>query len=106
LRSRLGMPKRFVYVLRSLKQPERRYVGLTSDVGRRLAAHNAGLSPFTARYRPWSMTVCIEFADEGSASRFERYLKSPSGVEPGPGFAESGSVSSSASALRFVLARQ
>ena len=74
-----AMPKRFVYILRSLTVPDRRYVGMTSDVRARLAAHNAGLSPFTARYRPWSMTVCIEFSDEQRASRFERYLKSPSG---------------------------
>lgn len=73
------MPKRFVYILRSLTVPNRRYVGMTSDVRARLAAHNAGLSPFTARYRPWTMTVCIEFSDEQQASRFEQYLKSPSG---------------------------
>ena len=73
------MPKRFVYILRSLTVPDRRYVGMTADVCTRLAAHNAGLSPFTARYRPWSMTVCIEFADERHAVRFERYLESPSG---------------------------
>ena len=73
------MPKRFVYILRSLAVPDRRYVGMTTDVRARLAAHNAGLSPFTARYRPWRMTVCIEFADEQQAVRFERYLKSPSG---------------------------
>ena len=51
------MPKRFVYILRSLTVLDRRYVGMTADVRARLAAHNAGLSPFTARYRPWSMTV-------------------------------------------------
>jgi putative endonuclease len=73
------MPKRFVYVLRSLKEPARRYVGLTSDVDRRLAAHNAGLSPFTSKHRPWAITVRIEFADEPGAAAFERYLKSPSG---------------------------
>jgi predicted GIY-YIG superfamily endonuclease len=74
-----GMPKRFVYVLRSLAHPDRRYVGLTSDFARRLEQHNAGLSPFTARHRPWSMTVCIEFSEEHRAAAFERYLKSPSG---------------------------
>ena len=73
------MPKRFVYVLRCLRVPERRYVGLTADVEARLNAHNAGLSPFTARYRPWTVTVCIAFADERNASRFEKYLKGPSG---------------------------
>jgi predicted GIY-YIG superfamily endonuclease len=79
LRVSLGMSKRFVYVLRSLRVPERRYVGLTADVEARLKAHNAGMSPFTAKYRPWAVTVCIAFADERNASRFERYLKGPSG---------------------------
>ncbi|MDO8835070.1 MAG: GIY-YIG nuclease family protein [Vicinamibacterales bacterium] len=73
------MSKRFVYILRSLSVPARRYVGLTSDVVRRLAAHNTGESPFTAKYRPWAVTTCIEFEDERRAVAFERYLKSTSG---------------------------
>jgi putative endonuclease len=73
------MPKRFVYGLRSLKEPDRRYVGLTADVGRRLVAHNSGLSPFTAKHRPWTLSFSIEFSDEHRAIAFERYLKSPSG---------------------------
>jgi predicted GIY-YIG superfamily endonuclease len=73
------MDKRYVYVLRSLSVRERRYVGLTADVGRRLEAHNQGLTPSTARYRPWALTVVIEFTDADRAGRFERYLKSPSG---------------------------
>ena len=73
------MPKRFVYILRSLQEPERRYVGLTSNIDRRLDAHNAGASPFTATHRPWAATTRIEFEDEHRAAAFERYLKSPSG---------------------------
>ena len=73
------MPKRFVYILRSLTVRDRRYVGVTADVRARLTAHNAGLSPFTAKYRPWVVTTRIEFEDEHRAAAFERYLKSPSG---------------------------
>jgi predicted GIY-YIG superfamily endonuclease len=73
------MDKRYVYILRSLSVLERRYVGLTADVRQRLDAHNRGLTPSTARYRPWAVTVVIEFTDEGRAACFERYLKSPSG---------------------------
>ena len=72
-------PRRFVYLLRSLSLPDRPYVGLTSDVGRRLAAHNAGRSPHTAKCRPWQLAVSVEFPDEARAVRFERYLKSGSG---------------------------
>jgi len=73
------MDKTFVYVLRSLSARQRRYVGLTADVRHRLEAHNRGLTPSTARYRPWALTVVIEFTDVERAARFERYLKSPSG---------------------------
>jgi predicted GIY-YIG superfamily endonuclease len=71
--------KRFVYMLRSVTEPDRPYVGLTSDVGARLAAHNAGHSPHTSRYGPSLLVVSVEFANENSAVRFERYLKSGSG---------------------------
>jgi len=67
--------KRFVYVIRSIADPARYYVGLTTDVVRRLAIHNSGGSTHTAELRPWE----IEFAKESSAVAFEKYLKSGSG---------------------------
>jgi putative endonuclease len=74
------MSKRFVYVLNSGTVPPRYYTGLTSDVPTRYAEHNAGSCIHTAKYRPWSIDVVIEFADERRAVAFERYLKSGSGV--------------------------
>jgi len=75
-----GMPiKNFVYVLRSRTEPHRPYVGLTADLTARLAAHNAGRCPHTARYKPWELAVSIEFPAEALAIRFEKYLKSGSG---------------------------
>ena len=74
-----GLPRRFVYVLRSLSDPHRHYVGLTSDVDERVAWHNAGRSFHTAKYQPWKLIVSVEFADQDVAARFERYLKSGSG---------------------------
>ena len=71
--------KRIVYILRSLSDPRGPYVGLTSDVRARLADHNAGRCPHTARYRPWHLHVTIELPDEQRAVDFERYLKSGSG---------------------------
>ena len=65
---------RSVYILRSLNDPERHYVGSTSDVTMRLGFHNAGLSPHTAKYRPWELVVGLEFATEATALRFEKYL--------------------------------
>jgi predicted GIY-YIG superfamily endonuclease len=74
-----GAGKRFVYVLRSLKDPDRHYVGLSESVDERLRWHNEGPVSSTSRYRPWRTIVAVEFADEPTAVRFERYLKSGSG---------------------------
>ena len=78
-----GMPnaKRFVYILKSINPPTTYYVGLTSDVEARLAAHNAGVSPHTAAYRPWKRLVVIEFDEQQPAVDFEKYLKTGSGRE-------------------------
>lgn len=70
---------KYVYLLQSQRHPEQRYVGLTSDIKKRLAAHNAGQSPHTSKYRPWKLIIYLAFADEGKAVAFEKYLKSGSG---------------------------
>ena len=71
--------RRFVYVIRSTQNLQKHYVGLSGNPTRRLAAHNAGLSPHTSKYRPRRLLVSIEFADPARAALFERYLKSGSG---------------------------
>jgi len=73
--------QRFVYILQSCNKPVTYYVGLTSDVERRLAAHNAGVSRHTAACRPWKRLVVIEFDEEQPAIEFEKYLKTGSGRE-------------------------
>ena len=69
------MRQRFVYVLRNADNPPRYYTGLTSDVATRLMEHNAGSCIHTAKYRPWSIDVVIEFGEERRAVAFERYLE-------------------------------
>ena len=69
----------YVYILRSLHDPSLTYVGLTTDVRRRLATHNSGGSRATAANRPWALIVSIEFADPDRAEEFEQYLESGSG---------------------------
>jgi len=68
-----------VYLIQSTSNPSRHYVGLTADVGRRLASHNNGESPQTSKYRPWRLVARIQFLDEHRAQAFEKYLKSGSG---------------------------
>ncbi len=72
-------PKRFVYIIRSLNHPQRRYIGVTSDLAARLNAHNAGQNRSTALWKPWGTEVTIEFCNERMALRFEKYLKSGAG---------------------------
>ena len=68
-----------VYIIRSERSPARHYIGLTSDLARRLEWHNAGLNVSTAAHGPWTVLVSVQFTTEAAAVRFERYLKSGSG---------------------------
>lgn len=70
---------RTVYLLRSLRNPNRTYAGITRNLRARLNAHNAGLSLHTANYRPWELVVAIHFPDTKAGYAFEQYLKSGSG---------------------------
>ncbi len=74
-----GIGQRFVYILRSESDPYRHYVRRSGDVEARLDWHNTGPSGHTLHHRPWRVIVSLEFPDEGTAIRFERYLKSGSG---------------------------
>jgi len=69
----------YVYVLQSVNDPDQFYTGLCGDVQQRLAAHNAGQSPHTSKYKPWRLLSAHYFADASVAATFERYLKSGSG---------------------------
>jgi predicted GIY-YIG superfamily endonuclease len=70
---------RYVYLLQSEAIVGQRYVGVTSDLNRRLAEHNAGKSPHTSKYVPWKLVTYVAFSDERKAEAFEQYLKSGSG---------------------------
>ena len=65
--------------MRSMKDPERQYIGRTADMASRLQSHNAGESPQTARQAPWQVVVLMQFVDEQRALDFEKFLKSGSG---------------------------
>ena len=75
-----GIPKRFVYILRSRVDLSRHYVGITNDLAARLEWHNHGPCGHTVSHRPWSMVVSLEFATEKEAVRFEVFE-----VRIGPG---------------------
>lgn len=70
----------FVYVIRSLKDG-RFYVGLTSNVQRRLSEHNAGRTRSTKGYSPWELFFIEEYETLSEARNREVYLKSGVGKE-------------------------
>ena len=77
------MPKmlHYVYILVSEMDSDRHYVGSTSDLNARLAAHNSGKVSHTSKFKPWRVETAIAFRSKEKASAFERYLKSGSGRE-------------------------
>ena len=70
---------KYVYILESIDFPKETYIGLTDDLRARLAAHNAGQSKHTTKFKPWRLVTYVGFSDEQKAVDFERYLKSSSG---------------------------
>jgi predicted GIY-YIG superfamily endonuclease len=69
---------KYVYILQSV-EAEHYYVGLTDDLRARLAKHNGGEVSHTSKFMPWRIKTYLAFSDEKQATKFERYLKSPSG---------------------------
>ena len=69
----------YVYIIKSKKYPEKRYVGFTEKLKERLQKHNRGESIHTAKNKPWQLVSCVLFSDKMKALEFEKYLKSHSG---------------------------
>ena len=69
----------YTSILRSLSHPEQRYIGSTSDLKSRLAKHNAGEVPHTAKFHPWKVETYFAFETKEKAVAFETYLKTGSG---------------------------
>ena len=69
----------YVYLIRSQTAPSERYVGLCTDLKRRLRQHNAGESAHTSKFRPWDLVTYVAFSDPAKAQAFELYLKQGSG---------------------------
>jgi putative endonuclease len=68
-----------VYIITSLIETSRTYVGYTTNIQQRLETHNSGGSVYTKSYRPWKLVSYVTFSDQGAAKKFEKYLKTASG---------------------------
>jgi predicted GIY-YIG superfamily endonuclease len=69
----------YVYLLRSIPNPDQTYIGHTKDLKTRSQEHNHGQSSQTAKYKPWELIIYLAFKNKSSALAFEKYLKSHSG---------------------------
>lgn len=69
----------YVYLLRSLKNLSKTYIGYTTNLEQRLEKHNSGASTYTTDHRPWKLVTYICFDEESKALEFEKYLKVGSG---------------------------
>jgi predicted GIY-YIG superfamily endonuclease len=70
----------YVYIIQSIRFPNRLYTGFSENIINRLSYHNTGLSSYTSKYRPWKLLCCVSFIDKKQALNFERYLKTASGI--------------------------
>ena len=68
----------FVYVLYSQKF-DKKYVGMTADLEKRLAEHNAGFTKSTKPFVPWKVIYLEKFSFRSEARNREKYFKSASG---------------------------
>ena len=69
----------YVYVLVSLKDSTKFYIGNTANLQRRLEQHNAGSSGYSKVYAPWRLETYVVFSNDLLAESFEKYLKRGSG---------------------------
>jgi putative endonuclease len=68
----------YVYVLESLIRDEL-YIGVTTDLKRRLVQHNSGQSISTKRYMPWRVIYYEACYEKLDAERREKYFKTSQG---------------------------
>ena len=69
----------YVYLIESTGPVPERYVGLTTNLRKRIEDHNNGKSPHTAKFKPWRLVTYIAVSDQTKAIGFEHYPKSGSG---------------------------
>ena len=69
----------YVYLIKSLKCPDKQYRGFARNLKKRLAQHNHDKIGYTSKFTPWKLRWAMWFSEEKKARKFEIYLKSGSG---------------------------
>jgi putative endonuclease len=72
--------KWYLYVLGSVPTGKH-YIGIASDVEKRLVEHNTKSGRWTSAFKPWKLLGAEEHADRSAAAQRERFLKSRAGIE-------------------------
>ena len=67
------------YILNSISNPNRFYIGSTSDLKRRLLEHNSGKSIHTNKITPWKIKNYFAFEELKKVEESEKFLKSGNG---------------------------
>jgi putative endonuclease len=67
------------HILQSEAGGECFYTGVMEALWARLAKHNAGEVPYTAKHRQWRIKTAIVGTDQARVIAFELYRKSTSG---------------------------
>jgi putative endonuclease len=65
----------FMYILKSVKYPGKKYIGFTKQPQQRLIQHNNGESTYTRSFRPWKIIYYEAYASRKDAYERERQLK-------------------------------
>ncbi len=68
----------YVYVLWSYKL-QKRYVGSTENILKRIDEHNRGCNKFTKGGKPWELVHEEEYTSKNEALKREKYLKTGQG---------------------------
>ena len=70
----------FVYILKSRNYQKEIYKGHTDNLKKRFKEHNQGIVAHTKKFRPWKLIFFCCFPDKEKAIKFEKYLKTSSGI--------------------------
>ncbi|MBA3968148.1 MAG: GIY-YIG nuclease family protein [Nitrospirales bacterium] len=70
---------KYVYLIRSESHPKQSYIGITSDLKKRLIVHKNGGFVYTSKFKYWKLITYMAYSEDSKTLAFERYLKSGSG---------------------------
>ena len=68
----------YTYILKSTAHTKI-YIGQTSNLERRIWAHENGLSPWSKKWGPWVLVHSEEFVTRSEAMAREKFLKTGTG---------------------------